>query len=844
MQYNGICRTVCNALFVNPLWKNSIKEIYQIQKILAMLVNKHNTGYLKDYYPILSCDGDMLISKSGDIAICYEVSMPEFHSMSAAEYEQLLVNMMSAVTLLPENTILHKQDIFYRKEYKATMTQTSSYLSQAFSQHYDSRTYMEHKAYMYLIQTTKRRINSSTRSSSILFGKGNFHTFTSTQVAQFFESAQSFGSYLRDVLHIPCRMIRTQEYPTLMHRYMNLEFGDTLSPLYEDMELLPSKMVIGEKHIINFCISDSAQLSSNLYSRYSNKALSTSSSKIVSSLIGMISGDINCNHIVNQYIYILNSEEIIGKAESLSKLLGSFSSVGRQNAVNKDSIDEFLNECAKHNLTPVKAHYNIFAWGEENEYTNIKQSVVNAFTKSSVTVRSNSVDTASKFFAGIPGSAGDIGSEDMFIVPLDSALCLFLYEGKEKDDKDSNIRLTSRITGIPVGVEMGEKARSSSLIDNFNRFVLGPSGSGKSFFTNHILRQQYDAGDHIFIIDIGRSYYDLMSIINYESGGSNGKYYDYSSDSSFSFNPFSSPDRYTSHTRDFLQSLLLTMWLGEKEATNTQISDVTKLLQHYEESIKDFQSQSFNSFYEYALDYAEDFDNKRDFLKNLEKFYRGGIYEQYFNGDTGVDELLGNRFIVFEIENIKDNAILYPLITLVIMELFVTKMLNQDIKTQKVLLIEEAWKAIANKQMSSYIVWLWKTARKHNAAAMVVTQDIDDIISSPIVKDAIINNSSIKILLDQKNYINNFERISQFLSLTDQDKALALSLNRTHIPGRKYKEVFIKRGSVSQAYAVEVSPAEAVIYNTEKNSKEYLHRLMRDRNIIEAIEYIIRKTND
>lgn len=806
-----------------------------------MIVNKHSIGYLKDYYPILSCDGDMLVTKRGDIAVCYEVSMPEYHSMSAMEYEQLLINLMSAVALLPENTILHKQDIYYHQQYNNAVIDDTSFLSRAFNEHYSSRVYMKHKAYIYVVQTTKKRITASTASSSILLGKGDFHTYTSSEIARFFESAQSFASYLNEVLHIGCRMILTDEYPSLMHRYMNLEFSGTLSPLYEDMELLPSKMIIGDKHIINFCISDSSQLSTNLQARYTNKPLSTSSSEIVSSLMGLISSNLTCNHIINQYIYNLNPKEIIGKAESLSKLLGSFVSVGRQNLVNKESIDEFLTECAKNNLTPVKAHYNLLAWGKEGEMTNIKQNIVNAFTHSAVTVRSNNVDTPSKFFAGIPGSAGDIGSDDMFTIPLDSALCLFIYEGQERDDKDSAIKLTSRITGIPVGVEMGEKARSSSLIDNFNRFVLGPSGSGKSFFTNHILRQQYDAGDHIFIIDIGKSYYDLMSLVHYESNGQDGKYYDYSTGNSFSFNPFSTTYRYSSHTRDFLQSLLLTMWLGEKEATNTQISDITKILQHFEESIEDFPSQSFNSFYEYALSYQEDFDNIKDFLKNLEKFYKGGIYEYYFNGSTGVEELINNRFIVFEIENIKDNAILYPLVTLVIMELFVAKMLSPDITTQKVLLIEEAWKAIANKQMSNYIVWLWKTARKHNSAAMVVTQDIDDIISSPIVKDAIINNSSIKILLDQKNYINNFERISQFLSLTEHDKALALSVNRSPVSGRKYKEVFIKRGSVSQVYAVEVSSAEAAIYNTEKNKKEHLHKLMQSRNIIQAVEHITHK---
>lgn len=807
-----------------------------------MITNKHNKSTLMDYYPILNCDGDMLISKSGDISICYEVMFPEYCRMSAEEYEQNLTNFISALSLLPENTILHKQDIFYRSRYDSSELPRHSYLGGCFAAHYHGREYLKHKSYIYITLTTKKRLESSTTASSILLNKATFNTFSEAQIADFFSCARSFGSYLQESLHIPCRQILSDEYPDMMHRHLTLEFDNTVTPLYEDMELLPSKMVIGEKHLVNYCISDSSQLSANLYARYANKSLSTSSSEIVSSLLGLINPSISSNHIINQYILLPNPKELIAKQETLSKLLGSFSGIGRANKVNKEIIDEFLNECAKSNLTPVKAHINILAWGNEAELPGIKQEIINSLTYANIRARHNCYDVPSKYFASLPGAAADLGIEDTFTLPLDAALCLLLYEGADRGDGSSSIYLTSRLDGIPVGIEMGERARDLSIIDNFNRFVLGPSGSGKSFLTNHILRQQYDAGDHIFIIDIGRSYYDLLSTIRHQSQGHDGSYYDYSEENQFSFNPFASTEGYTAHTLDFLKSLLLTMWLGDEDANNTHISDITKLLQHYESSVKDFRSQSFNTFYEFARDiYKEDFDNKKEFLKNLEKFYQGGVYDKYFNGDTSFEHLVNDRFIVFEIENIKDNQILYPLITLVIMELFVTKMLSRLITTQKVMLIEEAWKAIANRQMSNYIVWLWKTARKHNAVAMVVTQDIDDIISSPIVKDAIINNSSIKILLDQKNYINNFDKISQFLSLSPHDKALVLSVNRT-TTGRIAKEVFVKRGNLSQVYSVEVSPQERVVYNTTKRDKEHLHSLMESYSIIESIEKIVNKS--
>ncbi len=221
----------------------------------------------------------------------------------------------------------------------------------------------------------------------------------------------------------------------------------------------------------------------------------------------------------------------------------------------------------------------------------------------------------------------------------------------------------------------------------------------------------------------------------------------------------------------------------------------------------------------------KDFDVE-NFLYVLRPYYKGGEFDYLLNATENLD-LLKERFIVFELDNIKDHPILFPVVTIIIMEVFISKM--RKLKgVRKMILIEEAWKAIAKEGMAEYIKYLFKTVRKFYGEAVVVTQEVEDIISSPIVKQAIINNSDCKILLDQSKYQNKFDQIQELLGLTEKEKALVLSINKSNDPARKYKEVFISLGGIlSKVYATEVSLEEYLAYTTEESEKVKVHEYAR-----------------
>ena len=357
---------------------------------------------------------------------------------------------------------------------------------------------------------------------------------------------------------------------------------------------------------------------------------------------------------------------------------------------------------------------------------------------------------------------------------------------------------------------------------------------------NHLVRQYYEQNSHIVLVDTGNSYQGLCEMIHRKTKGADGIYYTYSEEKPISFNPFFTDDyKFNVEKKDSIKTLLLTLWKSEDDKiTKTESGELGSAVSAYIKKIQQDRSivPCFDTFYEYMLnDYRAELE-KRDikvsredfnidnFLTTLRQYYKGGRFDFLLNSRENID-LLHKRFIVFEIDSIKDNAELFPVVVIIIMEAFINKMRRLK-GIRKLLIVEEAWKALTTENMANYLKYMYKTVRKYFGEAIVVTQEVDDIISSPVVKESIINNSDCKILLDQKKYMNKFDGIQSMLGLTEKEKAQILSINLANHPGRKYKEVWIGLNGVQSAvYATEVSPAEYLTYTTEESEKTEVFNL-------------------
>lgn len=747
---------------------------------------------------------------------------------------------------MPNYSILHKQDIFITEKYEPDIRRDElSFLSRSFERHFNERPYLYHTCYLFLTKTTKERSRQQSNWNTLCRGFLVPKEIRDKEtVERFMEAVGQFESIVNDSGLIRLERLTTEEItgtenePGIIERYLTLSADGTT--MLQDMQLNPDGMRIGDKRLCLHTLSDLDYLPGKVRTDGRYERLSTDRSDCRLSYAAPVGVMLPCDHIYNQWIFIDDSNENLSRFEKMAKNMQSLSRYSRSNQINKEWLDEYLNEAHSNGLQSVRCHCNIIAWAENgDELRRVKNDVGSALALMECTPHHNTTDLPALYWAGIPGNEADFPAEETFYTFTGQALCFFTAETCYRNSLSPfGIRMVDRLTGKPVFLDISDLPMKKGVVTNRNKFILGPSGSGKSFFTNHLVRQYWEQGTHILLVDTGNSYKGLCDLIHQKTGGDDGIYFTYKENDPISFNPFFTEDyQYDIEKRDSIKTLILTLWKREDEpprrSEEVALSNAVSL---YIEKIKKNRKikPNFNSFYDFVRkDYRKiladknvrekDFDVD-GFLNVLEPYYKNGEYGYLLNSDKELD-LLNKRFIVFELDVVKDNPILFPVVTIIIMETFINKMRRlQGIR--KMILIEEAWKAIAKEGMANYIRYLFKTVRKFYGEAVVVTQEVDDIISSPVVKETIINNSDCKILLDQRKYQNKFDQIQNLLGLTDKERSQILSINLANAANRLYKEVWIGLGGTQSAvYATEVSAEEYLCYTTEETEKLELTRL-------------------
>ena len=658
-------------------------------------------------------------------------------------------------------------------------------------------------------------------------------------VTRFLEAAEQMERILNDsgLVRVErlteAEIVGTADDAGLLARYFALS-DERLPVVNEDIRLDPGVMRIGDKYLSMHTLSDLDMLPQSVATDFRYERLSTDRSDCRLSFAAPVGLLLSCNHVYNQVIFLDDHDETLKRLEASARNMNSLAAYSRSNAINREWIEMYLNEAHSQGLRSVRCHCNVMAWAEsEAELKRIRNDVGSQLALMGCTPHHNTVDMPVLFWAAIPGNEADFPAEESFYTFLDQALCLFNEETNYRSSLSPfGIKMSDRLSGIPLHLDISDLPMKRGVITNRNKFILGPSGSGKSYLTNHLVRQYWEQGSHILLVDTGNSYQGLCSLIHAKTKGRDGVYFTYTEEAPIAFNPFYVEDGvYDVEKRESLKTLLLTLWKREsEEPTRSEEVALSNAVNLYLSKLRADRSivPSFDTFYEFVeTDYRRLLEQKRvrekdfdleNFLNVLEPYYKGGEYDYLLNSDRQLD-LLDKRFIVFELDNISSNRTLLPVVTLIIMETFISKMRRLK-GVRKMILIEECWKALTSANMSAYIRYLYKTVRKYFGEAVVVTQEVDDIISSPIVKESIINNADCKILLDQRKYLSKFDGIQRLLGLTDKERAQILSINLSNDPKRRYKEVWIGLGGVQSAvYATETSAAEYLCYTTEESEK-------------------------
>ena len=803
---------------------------------------------LESKFPLLAVENGCIVSKDADVTVAFKVELPELFTVTSNEYEAIHSAWHKAVKVLPDFSIVHKQDFFIEEKYQPEIDRDElSFLSRSFERHFNERPFLNHFCYLFLTKTTKMRSRQESTFSTLCKGKIIPKEIEDKEtVTKFLEAVGQFERIMNDSGFITLRRLRADEIvgtettAGIVEKYFSLSQNDTT--VLKDISLNPEEMRIGDDFLCLHTLSDAEDLPGNVGTDSRYERLSTDRSDCRLSFAAPVGVLLTCNHVYNQYIFIDDHAESLKRFEQTARNMQSLSRYSRSNQINRAWIEEYLNEAHSKGLVSVRCHCNVMAWSDDREeLKHIKNDVGSQLALMECKPRHNTVDVPTLFWAGIPGNEGDFPFEESFYTFIPQALCFFTEETNYKSSLSPfGIKMVDRVTGRPLHLDISDLPMKKGVITNRNKFVLGPSGSGKSFFMNHLVRQYYEQNSHIVLVDTGNSYQGLCEMIHRKTKGADGIYYTYSEEKPISFNPFYTEDyKFNVEKKDSIKTLLLTLWKSEDDKiTKTESGELGSAVSAYIKKIQQDRSivPCFDTFYEYMLnDYRAELE-KRDikvsredfnidnFLTTLRQYYKGGRFDFLLNSRENID-LLHKRFIVFEIDSIKDNAELFPVVVIIIMEAFINKM--RWLKgIRKLLIVEEAWKALTTENMANYLKYMYKTVRKYFGEAIVVTQEVDDIISSPVVKESIINNSDCKILLDQKKYMNKFDGIQAMLGLTEKEKAQILSINLANHPGRKYKEVWIGLNGVQSAvYATEVSPAEYLTYTTEESEKTEVFNL-------------------
>lgn len=749
-------------------------------------------------------DIHILYHDEGHYSTIIEISNPILqYSGDDQLYYDYHRTFLNIVKILGEDYILQKQDIFFDAKYKGIKTE--DFLSQKYFEHFEGRTYKDVKTYVTITKKIKRN---------------NFFTYNDRDFENYLTKVRKIIDILKDSKYHP-KPLNEKETTHLIKRFVGFSFNDENIKI-TNIGTSNENLKIGDKRLKTISLVDIDEIN------FPNKILPYTEENygynFPVDLFSFIAKTPNIETLVyNQVISVSNQKQELMNLEKKKKRHSSMPDPANDIAVA--DINNSLESIAKNNDLLINCHFSFMVFGTENGIISATNYIEQALFKVGIIPSQNAYNQYELYESSIPGNACELKEYDLFKITLAPAICLLYKENRQTDEKSGfQLYFTDRM-GIPVAIDTSDLPMETNRINNRNKFVLGPSGSGKSFYMNDLVRQYFLYNTDIILVDTGHSYSGICSYYG-------GRYITYSEENPITMNPFKiKKEEYNEEKRQFLKSLIILLWKGaDGVATQTEDTVINNCIfmyfKKYFESGKTEEYLSFNTFYEYSIVEIENIINREVIQFDLQsykfiikKFYKGGEYDTILNSDVD-STLFDEKFIVFEIDAIKEHKILFPITTIIIMDVFIQKMRHKN--NRKALIIEEAWKAIASPNMAEYIVYLYKTVRKFWGEAVVVTQELEDIIGNEIVKNSIISNSDTTVLLDQSKFRENYDQISELLNLSRVERNKIFTVNQLDNKDNRsrFKEYYMKRGDRGEVYGLEVSIHQYLVYTTEKKEKD------------------------
>jgi conjugation system TraG family ATPase len=770
------------------------------------------------YFSVEDVDGiGVLYTKTGEYSSVLKIENPvQKYSANIDNYYEFTNLLTALAQTLGEGYAIHKQDVFIRKKFQDETNDNHEFLSESYFRYFTGRTYTDAQTYLIITQENK---------------KSRLFSFDSKKWRDFLVKIRKVKDQLKDsgVDSIYLDGATARDY---VDRYFSMNFTDKIVSM-TNFKVDDECISMGNKRCKIYSLVDVDCINlPGVIRPYTNIEVNNTSMPV--DLVSIVDNIPTAETVIyNQMIFMPNQKRELSLLDKKKNRHASMPNPS--NLIAVEDIKKVQDVIARENKQLVYAHFNlVVSVPIDEDIQKCTNHLENSFGRMGIHISKRAYNQLELFVNSFPGNCYGMNPDyDRFLTLSDAATCLMYKEHiQHSEDTPLKVYYTDR-QGVPVAIDISGKEGKNKITDNSNFFILGPSGSGKSFFTNSMVRQLWEQNTDVVLVDTGNSYEGLCDYVN-------GKYISYTEEHPITMNPFAiKREELNIEKIGFLKNLVMLIWKGTNgRITKTEDHLIEDVITEYYDAhfrLGKVKELSFNTFYEYSTKRIPEIvrDNNLEGIDLatynylLKDFYKGGNHELTLNENLDT-ALFDETFIVFEIDSIKDDPLLFPLVTLIIMDVFIQKMRIK--KNRKVLVIEEAWKAIASPMMAEYIKYLYKTARKFWASVGVVTQEIQDIVGSPIVKEAIINNSDVIMLLDQSKFKERFDEIKAILGLTEVDCRKIFTINRLeNKEGRSFfREVFIRRGQNAAVFGVEEPHECYMTYTTERAEKEALKLYKRE----------------
>ena len=785
---------------------------------MAISVSAFGTGgkrkkiFQDIYFSIEDVDGiGVLYTKTGEYSAILKMENPvQKYSANIDSYYEFNHLITALAQTLGEGYAIHKQDVFVRKQFKDESNDNHEFLSVSYFKYFNGRSYTDSQTYLIITQENK---------------KSRIFSFDSKKWRDFVVKIRKVKDQLKDS-GVEASYLDGNTAREYVDRYFSMNFNDKTVSM-TNFKVDEESISMGNKRCKVYSLVDVDCVSTpSIVRPFTN--IEVNNVLMPVDMVSLVDSIPSADVVVyNQMFFIPNQKRELSLLDKKKNRHASMPNPSNQIAV--EDIKKVQDVIARENKQLVYAHFNLVVGTSiDADIQKCTNHLENSFGRLGIHISKRAYNQLELFVNSFPGNCYSTNPEyDRFLTLSDAAACL-MYKERIQHSEETPLKIyyTDR-QGVPVAIDISGKEGKNKITDNSNFFCLGPSGSGKSFHMNSVVRQMWEQNTDVVMVDTGNSYEGLCEYVG-------GKYISYTDEHPITMNPFAiKREELNIEKIGFLKNLIMLIWKGTQgEVTKTEDRLIEQVITEYFEEYfvkKQIENLSFNTFYEYSTVRIPEIIKENNlagidlaaYNYLLKDFYKGGSHELTLNENLDT-KLFDETFIVFEIDSIKDDPLLFPLVTLIIMDVFIQKMRIK--KNRKVLVSEEAWKAIASPMMAEYIKYLYKTARKFWASVGVVTQEIQDIVGSPIVKEAIINNSDIVMLLDQSKFRERFNEIKAILGLTDVDCKKIFTINRLeNKEGRSFfREVFIRRGSVGGVFGVEEPHECYMTYTTERAEKEAL----------------------